>query len=187
MALQTGNNMTTLKADNVVVRENGSLHIVEAMFSASCDLSTDRLEVLARLHPAKKNALDQMPPNCLIEVHVNKPGGGIKKIDYSTIRNLAPTNVIGEAHGKNFDEGAEPVLRQMRDGSFRLVFNAMPPLSHPLGANFDIDDFGEALTRCCKVKIDWEDRDVFYIDKRAGADDIRAVLGFIRDYRGRAR
>lgn len=174
-----------IRADNVVSRENGSLHIVESMFSAHCDLAADRLEVLARLHPVKKAAFDLLPPNCLIEVHVNRPGGGIKTINYATIRKLAPTNVIGAVQGIGFDSGAEPLIRQMSDRSFRLVFNAMPPLAHPLGAQFDMDDFGAALIRCCAVKVDWDDRDVFYIDKSAGPGDIRAILGFIRDYRGR--
>lgn len=136
-----------IRADNVVSRENGSLHIIESMFSAHCDLAADRLEVLARLHPVKKAAFDLLPPNCLIEVHVNRPGGGIKTIDYATIRKLAPTNVIGAVQGIGFDSGAEPLIRQMSDRSFRLVFNAMPPLAHPLGAQFDMDDFGAALIR----------------------------------------
>lgn len=193
-----------LVSDNVVMREDGSIALVESMFSGVCDLAADRGEVLARLHPAKTKFFDMVSSGAElqvqlqsakgpatdarfhrnIEIHVNHPRGGIVVIDYASLAK-APNRVIGEARGKGFDANAEPILRQMQDRSFRLVFCSMPPRGHRLGAAFDMDHFGAALMKSCKADIKWDDRDVFYISKSATASDIREVLGFMAGYSGR--
>ena len=190
--------------DHAVRRDDGTLKLVESMFSSKADLATNTAELMARLHPAKQSFYDRISSgspveiqaptpdgrtvytrnHSNIEIHVNRPEGGIEVLHYAALTGRAVDSVIGEAVGKGFDAGAQPVIRQMRDRSFRLVFCSMPPGEHALGDKFDMDHFGEALIASCKVPVTWEDRDVFLIDKSACADDIRGLLRFIATYRG---
>ena len=189
--------------DNLVQTADGRVAIVESMFSGSAELKTDRLEVLARIHPVKKQFFDGVLSGACasaeiptdrggrreaafvpdIDIHVGGKGGAAK-LSYSAIAGLAPTNVIGEVHARGFDANAQPLIRQMADRSFRLVFCSLPPRSHALGARFDMDHFGAALIKHCAADIAWDDRDVFTIGKSAGADAIREILGFLQTYGG---
>lgn len=190
--------------DNVVMRDDGALMLVESMFSSKGDLASDTGELMARLHPVKRSLYDDISAgkpvevqtrtpdgrsvptriHTKIELHVNRPTGGIEVLDYASVTRRAENSVIGEAVGKGFDASGQPVVRQMTDRSFRLVFCSMPPSEHALGDKFDMEHFGEALIASCKVPVTWEDRDVFHIDKSASADDVRDLLRFIATYRG---
>jgi hypothetical protein len=190
-----------LVCDHVVADRFGRLKIIESMFSGFHDLSTNQGEVAARIHPAKKRVFDAIASGSKvdvkvtgdlagdatpsfdrdIEIHVNRPGGGIAKLDYAEVAGKLAGMVRGEVTGRGFDENAEPVIRQMHDKSFRLLFCSMPPLKHRLGAAFDMDTFGAALSSKVKAKVNWDDRDVFYI-KQASEDEIREILRFLMNY-----
>lgn len=188
----------TMARNATVIAADGSLRIIETMFSSVVDLSSDHAELVARLHPLKKKVLDKVladsrnaqahEPRVDIELHVNKlHGGGVQVFDYATLAHRGFGNIIGDAHGRGFEPGAEPVIRQLADRSFRLLFHAMPPRRHVLGAAFDVDHFSEQLVKCCGADIFHDDRDVFYIAKSARAEDIREIFAFLRDYEGPRR
>lgn len=182
--------------NNTVTGADGSVRIIETMFSSVCDLATDHAELVARLHPLKKRVLDKVlasgkktpQKRVQVELHVNiLHGGGVKVIDYAKLARQKFDNIIGDAHGRGFEPGAEPVIRQLRDKSFRLLFHAMPPRRHALGAAFNVDHFSEQLVERCKADIFHDDRDVFYIAKTARAEDILEIFTFLRDYSGPRR
>lgn len=195
----------TLRAvcDDIVMLDPSRPMIVETMYSARYDLAQDYCEVLARIHPAKKKFFDLVssggrvpvsvrdgyrPPVTVmlhdqIHIHVNRPDGRMAILDYAAVARSALT-VTGEAQGRGFDADAEPVIRQMPDRSFRLVFFAMPPSLGRLGAAFNVDHFGEALLKATGAELRWDDCDVVWIAPSAGADDIRALLRFLSVYDG---
>lgn len=195
----------TLRAvcDDIVMLDASRPMIVETMYSARYDLARDHCEVLARIHPAKKAFFDLVsrggrvpvsirdgyrPPvtavlHDQIHLHVNGPDGGMAILDYAAVARSALT-VTGEAQGRGFDADAEPVIRQMPDRSFRLVFFAMPPSVSRLGAAFDVDHFGDALLRATDADLRWDDCDVVWIAPGAGAQAIRALLRFLSVYDG---
>ncbi|WP_426195422.1 hypothetical protein [Massilia sp. DWR3-1-1] len=185
----------SIACDNTVVQADGSLRIVESMFSTVCDLARDHGEVLSRLHPVKKERFDQVLTGAAtvaslpdrrvdIELHVNNLRGGVEVIDYADLVRHHAAPVIGEAHGRGFEPGAEPVIRQVRDKSFRLLFHAMPPRHHRLGAAFDAEHFCEHLVASCAADMHRDDRDVFYIAQTAQATHIKEIFAFLRDYQG---
>ena len=185
----------TIACDSTEVLPDGSLLVIESMFSNVCDLANDHAEVLSRLHPVKKRLFDQVVAGAAtpqfmagqrvhVELHVNKLRGGVEVLDYAALAHLPFNKVIGEAHARGFEPGAEPVIRQMRDKSFRLLFQAMPPLHHVLGAAFDADHFCEQMAARCAADMHLDDRDVFYIAPTASAADIKQIFAFMRDYRG---
>lgn len=193
-----------LVCDNIVWDGDGRAMITETMFSAVSDLSTDHGELLARLHPLKKELFDHVHAGSYvpvstrtesgrvieshlhhdIKIYVSTPRGETHGLDYSTVLR-SQSSATGEAHGHGFDANAEPVIRQMPDRSFRLIFCSLPPIAHRLGQAFDMDHFGQALLDNCKAEIKWDDRDVFWISKSASADQIREVLAFVKSYEGR--
>lgn len=174
---------------------DGSVRIIESMFSQVCDLANDHAEVLCRLHPLKKQRFDRVLadaaqertagcPRVDIELHVNHLHGGIAVLNYAELARARFDNIAGQASGHGFEPGAEPVIRQLRDKSFRLVFHAMPPEQHRLGEAFDADHFGPALVAACAADMHQDDRDVFYIASSARAAHIKEIFAFLRDYQG---
>ena len=192
-------------ADNVILREDGELMLVESMFSEINNLSVDIGELLGRIHPIKRRLYDRIANgevvetsaqlkngrtvhgriHSKIEIHVNRPGGGIQPLDYTALIDSGENSVIGETTAQRFDAAGEPVIRQMRDRSFRLVFLSLPPQQHALGGRFNMDHFGTALIRSSKAAVTWDDRDVFHIGASAGKDDILHLLHFLAKYRGK--
>lgn len=164
--------------------------LVESMFSTVCDLASDRAELLARLHPLKKRHFDALlaagggAGAGAVLLQVSTLRGGVETIDYASLAATPLGNVVGEAQARGFDAGAEPVIRQLRDKSFRLLFHTMPPASHPLGKAFDVDHFCDSLLQQCAADMHKDDREVFYIAQSAGAADIKEIFAFLRDYRG---
>lgn len=190
--------------DNIVTDVEGNLKVVESMFSSTFNLTNDHNEILTRIHPVKKKLYDAISSGALtsvsatsaesgkavnmklnrrIEVHVNKPGGGIFIVDYTDLAEKQPQFVAKEIQVKGFDENSDPVIRQMLDGSLRLVFCTMPPRKNRLGKSFDIEAFGKRLQQNVKAQLEWDDRDVFYI-KSAGSNTIREITDFLQCYGG---
>jgi hypothetical protein len=96
-----------------------------------------------------------------ILLYVNVPDGGEPHpLSYASIMGRHRRS-FGEVHARGFDANAEPVIRQMPDRSFRLVFCTMPPRAHVLGEAFDMNDFAKRLIKLTDAKITWDDRDVY--------------------------
>ncbi|WP_154668132.1 hypothetical protein [Pseudoduganella violaceinigra] len=176
------------------------MHLYESMYSGFCDLANEPMEIAARIHPSKRKVFDALVDGENIEIavrndhgelakasihrditlHLNDRRGGIRDVSYASV--MGGNNAkFAEVHARGFDANGEPVIRQMPDRSFRLVFCTMPPRAHVLGDAFDMDDFGARLTRLTKARITWDDRDVFHI-ANAGEADIRAILHFLQTY-----
>jgi hypothetical protein len=84
-----------------------------------------------------------------------------------------------------FDPEAEPILRDMRDGSLLLVFGFIPPLVTESDAGkakgFDINKFGEDVGAAAGVPVIWDDRDVFVVQK-PNADTADRLRHFLANY-----
>ena len=187
--------------DNIVADPLGGVKIVETMHSSVFNLSADYGEIAARIHPLKRELFDailngaevavqvrdglgdlhSVPINRDIEIHVNRWGAGVAEVFHTHVTGKEAVSVRGEARARGFDEGAEPILRQMQDRSFRLVFCTMPPRRHVLGEQFDMDAFAEALINGVQAIMVWDDRDVFHIPS-ATEEEIREILGFLYSY-----
>lgn len=190
-----------ITCDNMALGDDGKMRLFESMHSALADLSNDPTEVVARIHPAKQKTFDAIVNGANIEVavrnnrggqanvtihddillYVNVPGGGEPHpLSYASIMGRHRRS-FGEVHARGFDANAEPVIRQMPDRSFRLVFCTMPPRAHVLGEAFDMNDFAKRLIKLTDAQITWDDRDVFHIASAKEAD-IRAILQFLQSY-----
>lgn len=178
-----------IRADNVVLQPDGSFHLVEAMFSATTDLTGPAPLLASRLHPIKAEAfltllqpsgkatpLGQATPVRVSEVglSVNGPKGTVVR-SFSEIADCSRALVsTGSCSGvtatfglQGFDPSAEPILRQLEDGTSLLVFAALPPLitesDVAKAARFDLDSFGNEVIRTVPAGCVWEDREVFVI------------------------
>ena len=187
--------------DSIVADPLGGIKIVEAMHSSVFNLSDDYGEIAARIHPLKRALFDailngaevevqvrdgngelhSVPINRDIEIHVNRWGDGMAEVFHTHVTGKEAVSVRGEAQARGFDESSEPVLRQMQDRSFRLVFCTMPPRKHVLGERFDMDAFAEALINGVQAILVWDDRDVFHIPS-ATEEEIREILMFLYRY-----
>ena len=193
--------MLDLVCDKIAVDPLGGYKIVESMHSGVFDLAADFGEVAARIHPVKqklfdavlsgtevkaevRNAqgeLEKVSLNRDVELHVNRAGGSVAEVQYVHVAGKLPVGVRGQVPVKGFDAGADPVIRQMKDGSFRVIFCSMPPRKHPLGAAFDVDAFADALLNTVQATVVWDDVDVIHIPS-ASADEIREIYRFMLDY-----
>jgi hypothetical protein len=188
------------RMDNVVHGPDGCL-IVESLFSKVVDLSAATTNLAARIHPAKARAfLWIVTQECAtitardagakdpaddavlklvpeVEVHVNRPDGGIVVRRFSEFRGPARELLRAGAYKDvksttpipGFDRPAEPVLRELKDGSLLLIFNCLPPLAvddDPARAGrFDMARFGDQLQEALGIPVLWDDRDVFVIPR----------------------
>jgi hypothetical protein len=194
--------------DNVVYRQDGCL-LVEAMFSGLVDLTSLSADLAARLHPTKAEAFEWiLTGQCFvtsegkqtsvvpdIQLHVNNPRGGIAVRHFSEFleghRQLRDRGQSGDVRAtvtlSGFEPGAEPVLREMRDGSLLLVFAFMPPRvteGDPAKARrFDLNTFGAEVERAAGVPVAWDDKEVFVV-KRPRGDTIERIRGFLQNYWG---
>ena len=84
-----------------------------------------------------------------------------------------------------FDSKGEPVIRIMADGSLQILFAFMPPSWAPeeegLGA---FADFDKQLRQVARVKVVWDDREVFVIPSPQ-RDTAEYVRRFLVDYRSK--
>jgi hypothetical protein len=196
----------TIRADNLVHRPDGCL-FVEAMFSGLVDLTAPSVNVAARLHPAKAQAFEWIvtghcrsvapegTPTAVIpdvEIHVNGPGGiAVRHFSEFLDRHRelqergASDDVRATVTLGGFDPGAEPVVREMRDGSLLLIFAFIPPLvseREPARATrFDLDTFGTEIEKGAGVPVIWDDRELFVIPHPRG-DTVERIRQFLVNY-----
>lgn len=204
---QTGRTIPIV-VDNVVYRQDGCL-LVEAMFSGLADLTSPSADLAARIHPAKAEAFEwiiggqcsvtaegtptPMVPD--VQLHVNNPRGGLAVRHFSEFleasRQLHERGQSGEVRATvtlaGFEPGAEPVLREMRDGSLLLVFAFIPPrvtVGQPAKARrFDLNTFGTEVERAAGVPLAWDDKEVFVV-QRPRSDTVERIRGFLNSYWG---
>jgi hypothetical protein len=195
-----------IEVDNVVRRQDGCL-LVEAMFSGLVDLTT--ADLAARLHPTKAEVFEWMlagecsvtsegKPTPVIpdlQFHVNNPRGGLDVRHFSEFlegcRQLRERGQSSDVRATvtltGFEPGAEPVLRDMRDGSLLVVFAFIPPRvaeGQPAKARrFDLNTFGAEIERAAGVPVAWDDKEVFVV-QRPRADTVERIRGFLQNYWG---
>lgn len=116
-----------------------------------------------------------------VELRVNHPRRGLTGVPYAHVAGKLPVGVRGQLAVPGFDDRADPVMRQMRDGSYRVVFCTMPPRSHALGASFNVDAFGDALLNSVKAEVVWDDQDVILVPA-ATKDEMRELYQFLLNY-----
>jgi len=202
---------TRVVADVAIVQPDGSVKLVESMFSSKVDLTGPAPAVAARIHPSKAAAFlaaleerDErhvtvaagLPPGAYrvdpaIEIHVNGPKGIVKR-QFSElagpVRELIEkgtcAGVTGTVRIDGFDPGHEPVVRLQQDRC-TLVFAALPPLTiqtdHARAARFDLDRFGAELIARLAVPCTWDDRDVFVIEA-PGTSVMETLRGYLGSY-----
>jgi hypothetical protein len=180
-------------ADVAVVKPDGSVKLVESMFSTKTDLTGPPAVVASRIHPTKGAAflsileergerqvtaaaglaagMYRVDPE--IEIHVNG-GGGIVRRNFSELAHASRElvekgscdGVVSTIQLDGFDPGYEPVLRLQHETCL-LVFAALPPLvtqtDRERAAYFDLERFGAELISRLNVPCTWDDRDVFVI------------------------
>jgi hypothetical protein len=195
-----------IRVDNVVYREDGCL-LVEAMFSGLVDLTSPSVDLAARLHPMKSEAFEWIitgqcsvtsegkPAPVLpdVQLHVNNPRGGIAVRHFSELleghRQLRDRGPSGDVRVTvalaGFEPGAEPVLREMRDGSLLLIFAFIPPRvteGQPAKARrFDLNTFGAEVERAAGVPVAWDDKEVFVVQRPQG-DTVERIRRFLQSF-----
>ncbi|MBC7685721.1 MAG: hypothetical protein H7176_10890 [Bdellovibrionales bacterium] len=189
-------NKLQLVCDNVVADPLGGYKVVESLHSGVFELASDYGEIAARIHPLKQQLFDaivkgeeveaqvdgvNVAVNRDVELHVNHPRRALAHVLYAHVAGKLPVGVRGQLAVRGFDEGADPVIRQMRDGSYRVVFCTMPPRRHALDAAFDVDAFGDALLNGVKAEVVWDDQDVIHVPA-ATQDEIRELYQFLLNY-----
>lgn len=195
-----------IRVDNVVYGPDGCL-LVEAMFSTLVDLGSPSVDLVARLHPVKAEAFEWIvtgqcsvasegQPTVVIpdvQLHVNTPRGGIAVRHFTELleesRRLRERGESDDVRATmtlaGFEPDAEPVLREMRDGSLLLIFAFIPPRaseSQPAKARrFDLDTFGHEVTRGAGVSATWDDKEVFVVQHPRG-DTVERIRRFLQNY-----
>jgi len=189
-----------ITCDATTVGNDGKMYLHESMFSGMFDLPNNHAEIVARLHPLKRKLFDalvagehieteakneqgvvvKVPLDNDVTVHVNQRYGGVRRFSYASII-AKHARTYGEVQARGFDANCEPVIRQMPDRSFRIIFNTMPPRGHVLGAAFNMDHFGASMIKLTESKMTWDDRDVFHLPSATEAE-IRTILQFLLTY-----
>lgn len=128
-----------------------------------------------------------------VELYVNQPGGDLLSRPFSEFLErsnaLLDTGTNDEVRSTvtlpGFDPGAEPIVREMSDGSLLLIFAALPPFvverDPGKGRRFDMDGFGEELGKAVGRKVAWDDREVFVV-RKPRADTIDRLRAFLAGY-----
>jgi hypothetical protein len=128
-----------------------------------------------------------------VEIHVNRPEGGTlvrhfsefldqsrQLLEHGADEDVRSTTALG-----GFDPEAEPIVREMRDGSLLLVFGFLPPLVAETDASkarrFDLDRFGDEIAKALDVPVTQDDREVFVIQKPE-EDTVEKVRHFLASY-----
>ena len=130
-----------------------------------------------------------------MQLHVNNPRGGLAVRHFSECseasRQLRERGQASEVRATvtlaGFEPGAEPVLREMRDGSLLLVFAFIPPRvaeGRPaMSRRFDMNTFGAEVERAAGVPVAWDDKEVFVV-QRPRTDTVERLRGFLQSYWG---
>ncbi|TWU52044.1 hypothetical protein Poly59_36410 [Rubripirellula reticaptiva] len=75
-------------------------------------------------------------------------------------------SIVREIAVVGFDVDAEPVIREMSDGSIWIHFEAMPPFfADDDPSSFDVQDFHDQLQSAAAAPVTHDDREVFAIAK----------------------
>ena len=192
--------------DNMVHGQDGC-QLVEAMFSGLVDLTSPSVDLAARLHPAKAEAFEwiltgqcsvayegkPIPVIPDVEFHVNNPRGGIVVRRFSEFvaahRGLRDGGQSADVRATvalaGFEPEAEPVLREMRDGSLLLVFAFIPPrviAGEPAKARrFSLDTFGAKVGKAAGAPVVWDDKEIFVV-QRPRADTAERIRKFLQGF-----
>lgn len=128
-----------------------------------------------------------------VEIHVNKPAGGTlarhfseyldrsrRLLEHGSDEDVRSTTAIS-----GFDLGAEPIMREMRDGSLLLIFGFIPPLVTEQDSikaqRFDINRFGVEIGDAVGVPLVWGDREVFVV-QQPQSDTGERIRKFLANY-----
>ena len=93
---------------------------------------------------------------------------------------MAQPAIVKAIPVKGFDPDGEPEIRVMSDGTMFVVFNFIPP-------SWDEDeamcaDFDKQLAKAIGLPVQWEDRELFLIQKPVN-DTAERVRAFLEAYR----
>ncbi|MFC0351972.1 hypothetical protein [Undibacterium danionis] len=81
-----------------------------------------------------------------------------------------------------FDSEGEPSIGLQDDGSIHIMFNFMPPsYAHETIYARNFEDFEEQLTAAVDSKVNWEDRELFIIEK-PNTDTQQKLIEFLSTY-----
>jgi hypothetical protein len=128
-----------------------------------------------------------------VQLHVNQPAGDTVVRHFSEcLEHSRQLLNQGSCPGvqrtivlAGFEPDGEPVLRQMQDGSFCLVFACLPPLATETdpekAKRFDMNAFGEEIQQALKVAVAWDDREVFVIPQ-PDKDTVERLQQFLAEY-----
>ena len=195
-----------IRVDNVVYQDDGCL-LVEAMFSKLIDLTAPSVDMAARLHPTKAQAFESIVTGqCSVtsegkqigvipdvQLHVNRPQGGIAIRHFSeflegcrSLRDRGESDSVKATHtSAGFERVAEPVLREMRDGSLLLIFAFIPPLAiedNPAKAKrFEMATFGKEIEKAAGGPVIWDDKEIFVV-RHPQSDTIERIQQFLLNY-----
>lgn len=79
-----------------------------------------------------------------------------------------------------FDESGEPEIRIMRDGSYEILFNMMPPDFADLWAPC-FDEFDERLAKKLACDVEWADRELFVVPT-PGPETLWMALDYLSNF-----
>ena len=179
---------------------------MKAMFSTLVDLTSPSVDLAARLHPTKAEAFEWIvagqccvasegKPTAVVpdvELHVNLQGGIAVRHFSEFLEAHRRLRDCGESDGvratitvAGFEPGAEPVLREMRDGSLLLVFAFIPPRvtegQLAKAKRFDLNTFGGEVEKAAGVPVTWDDKEVFVVQRPRG-DTVARIRVFLQNY-----
>jgi hypothetical protein len=128
-----------------------------------------------------------------VEIHVNRREGGIVVRHFSEFLDRSKRLLLRGSDEDverttalvGFEPEAEPIVREMRDGSLLLIFGFMPPLvteSDPAKSQrFELTTFGTQVAEAASVPVAWDDRDVFVIPKPQN-DTVERIGHFLASF-----
>jgi hypothetical protein len=161
----------------------------------------------ARLHPTKAEAFEcivtgqcsvasEDSPSAVlpdVQFYVNTPQGGTAVRHFSefleSCRRLRDheqsDDVLATISLSGFEPDAEPVLREMRNGSLLLIFAFIPPRVCEDQPNkvkrFDLNTFGAEIEKAAGVTVVWDDKEVFVI-QRPRSGTVERIRCFLQSY-----
>jgi hypothetical protein len=176
------------------------------MFSSLVDLTSHSTDLSARLHPTKSQVFEWIiSGQCTVEsqgktiavvpdvqFHVNGPRGIVVRHFSEFVETHRKLRDCGESDDvqatitlTGFEPDAEPVLREMRDGSIMLVFAFIPPQvterDSAKASQFDLNAFGAEIGKAAGVPVAWDDKEVFVI-QRPKRNTVEKLRAFLQDY-----
>lgn len=98
-------------------------------------------------------------------------------------RRLDPNaTMVREIQVVGFDSEAEPIIREMSDGSVWIQFEALPPFfTEDSDIAFDIDQFRADLENAARATVMQDDREVFVV-MEPSHNSIDSIKTFLESY-----